>query len=119
MVLCWWYSRTDLEGQPDKITFNKLMLVLAFMIWFSLGPGLVMHYAEGAKNNSSANIPKARQVLRKLLRDSNGVFSPIMISSIKSESSKTFEFKREIMAGSLLYMTLVPRTHLTRYITTL
>lgn len=70
------YPRLKVEGRKRLDNFNELL---------------------------HTNIPKARQVLRKLLRDSNGEFAPIIISPAITGSSKTFEFKGRTTVGSLLY----------------
>ena len=49
-----------------------------------------------------ANVPKGRQVLRKLLRDNKGGFSPIIINPIKNRNDKTFEFRGNTTLGSVL-----------------
>lgn len=48
-----------------------------------------------------SNVPKARQALRKLLRDEKGGFTPIVIRPVGRGAYKTFEFEGQTTLGRL------------------
>lgn len=50
-----------------------------------------------------ANIPKARQALRKLLRDEKGEFKKIVLRSTRKGGRTAFEFQGLVSLGGVLY----------------
>ena len=48
-----------------------------------------------------SNVPKARQALRKLLKDAEGNFSPIVIRPVERGANKTFVFEGQTTMGWL------------------
>ncbi len=50
-----------------------------------------------------SDVPKARQALRKLLKDDEGKFSPIMFFPEMKEGVKVFKLQVNMAVGSLLY----------------
>lgn len=49
----------------------------------------------------SSNVPRARQGLRKLLKDEKGDFAPIIVNPVYRKSTKTFEFNGKTIIGGI------------------
>lgn len=60
-----------------------------------------IQYAARFKNLLRADVPVARQALRKLLRNERGEFAPLMFVPVVSEGRKTFTVSGTIGAGAL------------------
>ncbi len=50
-----------------------------------------------------SNVPKARQALRKLLRDERRGFSKIKVRPVRRGGRKTFEFQVHTTLGRVVY----------------